>query len=176
MVTIFSMFTDTTQHNTAKLFELLRQNLQEDYEIITPKDLNKGCRGCKSCIKRGTYCIFNKCVEKVSNSDIIYIVTPIYFFSLPSQTKAFIDCLYSIDLSGKIFAPIFVSGSQFEDSGLDLVYNTFKAIDKYCGSITITPYNKVTFDEVLPITKQDELGITHLISRALSVRGVKNAV
>ena len=57
------------------------------------KDLNP-CRGCGGCEKTGMCVIKDDMIElyeKVDEADIIFLVTPVYFYGPSAQIKIFID-------------------------------------------------------------------------------------
>ena len=94
----------------------------------------------------------------------IIVLSPIYFFDVSAETKIFIDRLYSVSLTDKLFGLVLTSGSPFRYGGADIIIEIFKRIDEYCGSHTVTPYNKVTYDGILPLNECDKLGLTKLIT------------
>lgn len=66
-----------------------------------------GCRGCYGCMKKGS-CVFQDDFEKVAESlcdaDGIVIASPVYWYTFPSQIKAFIDRWFSLYAAGKDFS------------------------------------------------------------------------
>ena len=60
------------------------------------------CRGCDSC-KNGAekVCVVNDDMQKyygaVNEADLIVLATPVYWFAMSAQMKAFIDRLYALD-------------------------------------------------------------------------------
>jgi multimeric flavodoxin WrbA len=127
------------------------------------------CLNCNRCTKDRTGCQLKDTLflsfSKSEQWDGIIILSPIYFFGLSAETKVFLDRLYSLDLTGKIVGLVLCSGSQFRYCGADLIEEQFERIDEYCGSTTVTPYNKVTFDEVTPVNEVDKLGLQNLLNR-----------
>ena len=166
-VVVYSMFGfESDAHSSAILAKELKRNLlSRNHEVtsFTSKDIVSGCVGCKRCTD-GSHCAISDAFQIPSTAPI-FLVSPVYFFGLPAQTKAFLDRLYSVSLIGRIIAPILTSGSQFYEGGVDLIIQQFERIDAYCGSVTVSPYNKVTFDEVLPLTYQDTLAISDIVAR-----------
>lgn len=88
-----------------------------------------GCNGCEYCRTNDTCIIdddMNCLIEELDRADRVILVTPIYFASLPSQTKAVIDRLqpYFWDYvarrksSGKEFAGENEDGQSFETDGV----------------------------------------------------------
>lgn len=169
-ILMYIPFGESNLHHNSSLLGASMKSLCEErghsVKVISKEDISEGCIGCRSCISTGK-CV-HKDVLKESLSkeyDAICIISPVYFFGLPSFTKKFLDRLFCFDLCGKIFSLVLTSGSQFKRGGVDLILDMFSYIDSYCGSFTISPYNKVTFDEVLPVTSQDILGLKDLIDR-----------
>lgn len=176
-VCVFSMFPINSKgRNTSILTSFLLKELEyRGYQpdLIISSDIKSGCTGCGKC-SDSFKCVFEDKVSNLSGKFICFIVTPVYFFGLPSQTKAFLDRLYSKDMSKITFAPIYITGSQFYNGGVDLLIEQFDRIDRYCGSTTLFPYNKVTYDTVLPLSTQDILGIQDLIDRVEEVVSNEN--
>ncbi len=86
------------------------------------------CDGCKSC-REGIdgYCIIQDDMQilypKLLEADAILIASPVYWFEVSAQTKAFIDRTYALDLD-KVYARqsgkrSLLSGKRF---GLVLTY------------------------------------------------------
>lgn len=59
----------------------------------------KGCQGCDVCKTKLDRCVLEddltKVLDAVRPADLVVIATPVYFFDVPSQLKAFIDRTYS---------------------------------------------------------------------------------
>lgn len=69
-----------------------------------------GCYSCMTCYKTGKACSFNDEFDTIASSilesDAVIFSTPVYWYSIPAQIKAVIDCLFSLvagskDISGK---------------------------------------------------------------------------
>lgn len=92
-----------TNGNTARLVKAMLSEIANS-ECITKIELSKfkkinHCTGCDSCKKNVEHnCIFddglNEIGKQVREADVLIIASPIYFFSLNSLTKAFIDRLF----------------------------------------------------------------------------------
>lgn len=58
-----------------------------------------GCLGCNAC-RYGKPCIqkdsFNELVPKIKNADLIVFASPLYFWTISSKIKAFIERFYCI--------------------------------------------------------------------------------
>lgn len=68
-------------------------------KILLSKIEVKGCIGCNAC-RYGKPCIqkdnFNELVPKITKSDLIVFASPLLFWTLSSQLKAFIERFYCI--------------------------------------------------------------------------------
>ena len=89
--------------NTAQLVEHFIKGAEEvghKTELISLlKNEVKGCLGCNAC-RYGKPCIqkdsFNEIVPKIKNADCIVFASPLYFWTVSSKIKAFIERFYCI--------------------------------------------------------------------------------
>ena len=89
--------------NTAQLVEHFVKGAEEAgnrVELISLlKNEVKGCLGCNAC-RYGKPCIqkdsFNEIVPKIRNADCIVFASPLYFWTISSRIKAFIERFYCI--------------------------------------------------------------------------------
>ena len=89
--------------NTAQLVEYFIKGAEEaghKTELISLlKNEVKGCLGCNAC-RYGKSCIqkdsFNEMVPKIKNADCIVFASPLYFWTVSSKIKAFIERFYCI--------------------------------------------------------------------------------
>ncbi len=89
--------------NTAQLVNSFAQgaeNTGHKVEIISLiKNDIKGCLGCNAC-RYGKPCVqkdgFNAVVPKITEADLLVFASPLYFWTISSRTKAFIERLYCI--------------------------------------------------------------------------------
>ncbi len=89
--------------NTAQLvtsFEKGAADAGNSVETISLlKNEVKGCLGCNAC-RYGKPCIqkdcFNELVPKIKNADLIVFASPLYFWTISSRIKAFIERFYCI--------------------------------------------------------------------------------
>jgi multimeric flavodoxin WrbA len=89
--------------NTAQLtasFEKGAADAGHSIETISLlKNEVKGCLGCNAC-RYGKPCIqkdsFNELVPKIKNADLIVFASPLYFWTISSRIKAFIERFYCI--------------------------------------------------------------------------------
>lgn len=67
-----------------------------------------GCRACETCFKTGKACSFdddfNTVAPAILEADGVVFVTPVYWYSIPSQIKGVIDRLYAFVVGGKDIA------------------------------------------------------------------------
>lgn len=89
--------------NTTRLVEQFMRGAQEgehQVEVISLlKHEIKGCIGCNAC-RYGKPCIqqdgFNELVPKIKSADLIVFASPLYFWTVSSKIKAFIERFYCI--------------------------------------------------------------------------------
>lgn len=89
--------------NTAQLCDSFIQGAQDAGHKVEKISLLKsdvrGCIGCNAC-RFGKPCIqkdgFNDLVPKIKSADLIVFASPLYFWTLSSRMKAFIERFYCI--------------------------------------------------------------------------------
>ena len=89
--------------NTAQLVGHFTKGVKESghlVEIISlSKNEVKGCLGCNAC-RYGKLCIqkdaFNDIVPKIKTADCLVFASPLYFWTISSQLKAFIERFYCL--------------------------------------------------------------------------------
>ena len=89
--------------NTAQLVMSFVKGAEEaghHVEVVSLlKNEVKGCLGCNAC-RYGKPCIqkdsFNEFVPKIKGADLIVFASPLYFWTLSSKIKAFIERFYCI--------------------------------------------------------------------------------
>lgn len=89
--------------NTAQLVSSFAKGVEDaghKVEIVSlMKSEVKGCLGCNAC-RYGKPCIqkdsFNDIVPKIENADMVVFATPLYFWTILSRLKAFIERFYCI--------------------------------------------------------------------------------
>ena len=102
----------------------------------------KSCSACDSCKKTNTFCVVNDDMQTLYNefleADMLVFATPIYWWSISSQLKLFIDRLYGLNFedypdrfAGKRIVLILTYGGEDPNSGADLVIHMFKEIAEY---------------------------------------------
>lgn len=98
--------------NTSTLLQYFLDGIQGEYEIVNAYDMNVApCIDCKYCKSNKLQCAIKddmqKIYEKINNSDVIILASPMYFISFPAPMKNIIDRLqvywsYKYVLNGKI--------------------------------------------------------------------------
>jgi len=91
------------RENTAQLVNSFAKGAEEaghQVEIVSLlKNEVKGCLGCNAC-RYGKPCVqkdaFNLIVPKIKDADMIVFASPLYFWTLSSRLKAFIERFYCI--------------------------------------------------------------------------------
>lgn len=99
------------------------------------KDI-KGCKGCDTCFSKGTACSFdddfNDLVPLLEKADAIVIVTPLYWYSFPSELKAAIDKLYSFIIGAKTLnikeSMLLVCGETSDESDFEGIIKSYERI------------------------------------------------
>ncbi|MDO4287597.1 MAG: flavodoxin family protein [Eubacterium sp.] len=89
--------------NTAQLVNAFMKGAKEaghHVELITLNKLKvNGCIGCNSC-RYGKPCVqnddFNSIVPKIKEADLLVLASPLYFWTISSKIKAFIERFYCI--------------------------------------------------------------------------------
>lgn len=89
--------------NTAQLAGAFMQGAEEAGHHIEAVSLVKaevkGCMGCNAC-RYGKPCVikddFNDLVPKIKGADLIVFASPLYFWTVSSRIKAFIERFYCI--------------------------------------------------------------------------------
>lgn len=134
--------------NTAALLDILLGEMgalgAECNSIWLPSLSIGGCRGCNWCQDRepaesGRRCIIDDGMQElydgIEQSEALIVATPIYMWHVTSQTKAFIDRLYTYSgggLRGKRMAGVMTAGGDAFD-GLDLAVQSLVRFADYNG-------------------------------------------
>ena len=130
--------------NTATLLAQYLRGVKEnhndiEYSNVFLQEKNiRGCRGCNACKKALDTCVIEDDMqilyEEIKNSDIIVFATPVYWWSMTSQLKTFIDRLYAIKFDifkGKEVVLLMTHGGTEEDSGAKIVQNSVEQMSEY---------------------------------------------
>ncbi|GAA0220921.1 flavodoxin family protein [Metaclostridioides mangenotii] len=89
--------------NTAQLVDSFVKGAKEtghQVEVISLiKNEVKGCIGCNAC-RYGKLCVqkdsFNELVPKIKSADLLVFASPLYYWTISSRIKAFIERFYFI--------------------------------------------------------------------------------
>ena len=89
--------------NTAQLIDSFKRGAEEaghSVEVISLlRHEVKGCLGCNAC-RYGKPCVqkdsFNDLVPKIKEADLLVLASPLYFWTVSSRIKAFIERFYCI--------------------------------------------------------------------------------
>lgn len=89
--------------NTAQFVSAFANGAEEAGHSVEVISLNKfevrGCLGCNAC-RFGKPCIqkdsFNDLIPKIKSADCIVFASPLYFWTISSKVKAFIERFYCI--------------------------------------------------------------------------------
>jgi FMN-dependent NADH-azoreductase len=89
--------------NTSQLVDSFAKGAEESENQIEKISLLKtevkGCLGCNAC-RYGKSCIqkdgFNELIPKIKSADVIVFASPLYFWTISSRLKAFIERFYCI--------------------------------------------------------------------------------
>lgn len=94
--------------NTDVLVEAFIKGATESGHNIKKVNLNgdlQGCLGCGGCKKNGNKCVIQDKMQNIypffESSDTIVLASPLYFWSISSRLKSFIDRLYAISKDDK---------------------------------------------------------------------------
>ncbi len=89
--------------NTAQLVEAFAKGAREAGHTVEVISLLRqevqGCRGCNAC-RYGKPCVipddFNEMVPKIEAADCLVFASPLYFWTISSRIKAFVERFYCI--------------------------------------------------------------------------------
>lgn len=131
--------------NTTMLAESFIKGAEKKGHTVEIFDLNtkkiEGCKACNQCWSKGAACTykdsFNEFVEKMDQSDVIVMASPVYWGSFPSTLKALVDKMYSfcvpwckMNIAGK--QPILLTcGDGEDDSAFVQIIGMYEALAAY---------------------------------------------
>ncbi|MDO4547114.1 MAG: flavodoxin family protein [Clostridia bacterium] len=89
--------------NTAQLVEAFSEGAREAGHVVRIVSLQnqevRGCLGCNAC-RYGKPCVqrdgFNEMIPEIKKADLIVFASPLLFWTVSSQLKAFIERFYCI--------------------------------------------------------------------------------
>jgi multimeric flavodoxin WrbA len=95
-----------------------------------------GCKACDTCYSTGKPCTFdaefNSIAPLLEKAEAIVFITPLYWFTFPTQIKAVIDKMYAFIIGGKKLkineSMLLVCGEATEEAYFDSIVNTYRMI------------------------------------------------
>lgn len=157
--------------NTALLLEryldgLKQTNKDADINKVCLNDMDiHGCNACDACenIQRGQ-CVIRDDMQKLyplfMEADMVIYATPVYWWSVTAQMKAFMDRCYALgkvkgSFEGKKAALLMTYGGELPNKGPELVRETFEEICEYKEMNLLHVYGVCT-DDYMPVDKNIE--------------------
>lgn len=154
--------------NTALLLEEYLRGIKasnKDVEItkvyLQEKNINN-CSACDYCRKTNIgQCAIKDDMQDLyplfCQADMVIYATPIYWWSVSAQLKAFMDRCYGLgplkdSFAGKKAALLMTYGGELPNKGPDLVKSTFEEICDYKEMDLINMYGVCT-DECMPVAE-----------------------
>lgn len=140
--------------NTAFLISKAAEGIKESsrdaqIEVVLLNSLKiapcRACDGCRKEERKGKYCVVNDDMaplyEKTLDADAIIFANPVYWFTMPAQTKLYMDRLYGLwlektnALEGKTIAAMTVYGDAdpYASGAVNFIHSIEDAC-KYCGA------------------------------------------
>ena len=136
--------------NTATLMNSFLKGMLDlgghEIEVVHLNDKNiNPCKGCESCKElKDRYCVNNDHMTalypKFIDADLIVFASPVYWWSISSQLKLFVDRLYALIwddkkacFASKRIVIILTFGDGEPCPGADLVVKMFEEISRYLG-------------------------------------------
>ena len=103
------MSAGTRLGNTDRLTDAYIKGLVEKNYTVTKVYLGsmrlEGCRGCGACQKNGHRCVVQDGMQQIyplfAACDTLVMASPLYFWTITSRLKAFIERLYAISVEDK---------------------------------------------------------------------------
>jgi len=138
-----------------------------DYKLFSIEDSE--IKGCNHCIN---VCSINCALKDplypiLNNFDYsgILLISPVYFFSLNAQTKAFIDRTNALNMNDIKFGSIITSSWGKEIGGRDIISNMLKRYTNSKNMKFVGLYHKKTYDRIEPLSIGDNFWIEYLLSK-----------
>lgn len=142
--------------NTAEMLKTYIEGVKtrnQDVEITTiqpSEEVIRPCMGCNAC-KGGSpkACIIDDDMKKyygeLNSANVIILATPVYWFTMTSQLKIFIDRMYGLDFknfsSGKKLVLLMSFGdNDMISSGAVNISNSMKQMAKFLGMDFLLEY------------------------------------
>ena len=98
-----------------------------------------GCKACDKCFSNGSACVFNDDFNQLAMhmeaADTLVIITPMYWFTFPSQIKAAIDKFYAFHVAKRECsiknAAMIVCAETDDEDEFEGIVSTYKLIAGY---------------------------------------------
>lgn len=133
--------------NTGTALKEIRTGIQSnipeaEVELSEVSDFKlSGCTNCDACRKNGGNCIIPddsaKIIQKIYDTDVLILGTPVYYWGMTSQLKIVIDKLYSKDdqlrKQKKKLGIVAVGEASLDDLEYKLISDQFECICNYFG-------------------------------------------
>lgn len=99
----------------------------------------KPCRACNTCFSKGVACSFNDDFNELAplleQFDILALVTPLYWYSFPTQLKAAIDKFYALNTGNRPWkiteCMLLVCGADTQPESFAGIIKTYELIASY---------------------------------------------
>lgn len=157
--------------NTSLLLDEYLKGIMESNKTaeITRIFLNEktihGCNACDAChnVTIGQ-CVIKDDMQELyplfRQADMIIYATPVYWWSVSAQLKAFMDRCYALgpvegSFSGKKASLLMTYGGELPNNGPDLVKTTFEEICEYKEMQLLHVYGVCT-DDYIPVAENAE--------------------
>jgi len=137
--------------------EIIKVNLQE-------KNLH-GCMACEACHNAAIgQCVIKDDMQELyplfRQADMVVYATPVYWWSVTAQLKAFMDRCYALgpikdSFAGKKAALLMTYGGELPNKGPELVRTMFEEICDYKDMKLIASYGVCT-DEYMPVAENEK--------------------
>lgn len=111
-------------------------------EIVHLRDKKiSPCRGCDACKKNdGALCIFHddmaSLYEEFTSSDTVVLLSPVYWWQVTAQMKAFIDRLYALPheaWKGRKYVVILNGAAENDDNEFRILHDAMREMFDYLG-------------------------------------------
>jgi multimeric flavodoxin WrbA len=147
--------------NTKTALNQIIQGIQsnvKDAEIelldVTKLKLS-GCANCNNCKENGGICIIpddsNMVVQKIYDSDVVVLGTPVYYWGMNAQLKMVIDKLYCKDdqlrRQKKKLGMVTIGEADVDDPQYRLIFSQVEYICNYMGWNFIFSKSVSAFEE-----------------------------
>ncbi len=134
--------------NTKQALAFLQKAIQKKYaqaecEFVDVPSLKvQGCVACDACKKNGGDCVMKdgsaELMNRMMEGDVLIFGTPVYWWGMSSQLKAYIDKFYSKDLkiqeiASKKVGLIAIGALEASDIQYKLISSQFESICAYLG-------------------------------------------